>query len=151
MKTRPKNKNIQSIHLWNSKIRSHRPKTNVCSFVGCVYHHPLFHNFFSRFRILFVLAVFLLVFFSKWNLNLSHADIYFADANSYKCYRSICVKPGDSMELIARDQLNTVDPNQIQDFIAEVCLINHKINTQLRPGDYLIVPYYSNHLFAATQ
>ena len=46
------------------------------------------------------------------------------------------------MELIARDQLNTVDPNQIQDFIAEVCLINHKINTQLRAGDYLIVPYY---------
>lgn len=151
MKIRSKNKNIQSIHLWNSKNRSQWQNTNVCSFVGYAYHHSLFHNFLSRLRIPFVLAVFLLVFFSKWNLNLSHADIYFADANSYKCYRSICVKPGDSMELIARDQLNTVDPNQIQDFIAEVCLINHKINTQLRAGDYLIVPYYSNHLFAATQ
>ena len=47
------------------------------------------------------------------------------------------------MELIVRDHLHTLDPNQVQNYIAEICLINHKVSPHLQAGEYLIVPYYS--------
>lgn len=140
--------NIQSISLINIQFLLKKRISNYCS---CHFRHNTFRSFVKKRRISLVLICFLVVFFSRWNLNFSHADNLPNEHCVHKYYRSIQVRPGDSMELIVRDHLHTLDPNQVQNYIAEICLINHKVSPHLQAGEYLIVPYYSCHLFATAQ
>lgn len=60
----------------------------------------------------------------------------------YKYYSSIVVKSGDSLWSIAKEYAGTYY-NSLEDYISEVAGINHLKDDQIRAGQYLIVPYYS--------
>lgn len=62
---------------------------------------------------------------------------------AYKYYTNIRVQKGDTLWDIA--QLYITDNYQdVYDYIDEVCSINHIIGDEIREGQYITVPYYSN-------
>lgn len=61
---------------------------------------------------------------------------------SYKYFTSIQVKSGDTLYSIAREYADE-HYESVYAYMEEVCLTNHLLDTDIREGDYLIVPYYS--------
>lgn len=70
-------------------------------------------------------------------------------AYSYKYYTSVLVGIDDSMDTIAREYMDDVHYADKEAYLSEVRSINHiadyvDLESTVRPGDYLIVPYYSS-------
>ncbi|HJA93860.1 MAG TPA: LysM peptidoglycan-binding domain-containing protein [Candidatus Eisenbergiella merdipullorum] len=65
-------------------------------------------------------------------------------AVTYKYYTSIRIGEGDSLWSIAADYAEGFDSPE--DFIREVIHTNHLLDSDIRAGDYLIIPYYSAEL-----
>lgn len=61
----------------------------------------------------------------------------------YKYYTSIRVGKGDSLWSIADRHADGYFESK-QDFLQEVIQINHLLDSDIRQGDYLIIPYYSS-------
>ena len=61
----------------------------------------------------------------------------------YKYYTSIEIQSGDTLWDLA-DTFADERFMSRQDFINEVCSTNHLLSSDIRQGDYLIVPYYSS-------
>ena len=59
----------------------------------------------------------------------------------YKCYKSIKIKPGDTLWKIASEYEDT-HYNTTQDYIDELKKINGLISEQIDSGSFLTVPYY---------
>lgn len=61
----------------------------------------------------------------------------------YKYYTSIRVGKGDSLWSIVDRHADEYFESK-QDFLQEVIQINHLLDSDIRQGDYLIIPYYSS-------
>lgn len=61
----------------------------------------------------------------------------------YKYYTSIRIEEGDSLWSIAAAYKNGSFESR-QEFLQEVIQINHLLDSEIRQGDYLIIPYYSS-------
>lgn len=66
-------------------------------------------------------------------------------SQKYKYYTGVFVRPGDNLWSIAEDYI-TDDYESMDSYIAEVMQMNHMSDTQVRAGNYLYVPYYSEEL-----
>jgi LysM repeat protein len=62
---------------------------------------------------------------------------------SYKYYTSIQVEQGDTLWNIANTYM-TAEYHDINEYIDEVCSINHISKEDIHTGQYLTIPYYSN-------
>lgn len=62
---------------------------------------------------------------------------------SYKYYTSIQVQKGDTLWMIASEHI-TGEYASMNDYIEEICEINHISDSDIHSGQYLMIPYYSN-------
>ena len=61
---------------------------------------------------------------------------------SYKYYTSIQVQKGDTLWNIANHYM-TEEYASVNDYIDEICEINHITESDIHSGEYLTIPYYS--------
>lgn len=61
---------------------------------------------------------------------------------SYKYYTSIRVESGDTLWNIAQENMSC-EYSDIQEYIDEVCTINHITENDIHSGEYITIPYYS--------
>lgn len=59
-----------------------------------------------------------------------------------KYYTSIRIEAGDTLWTIASNYI-TDDYRNINDYILEVCSINHISKDEIHAGQYLVIPYYA--------
>ena len=62
---------------------------------------------------------------------------------SYKYYTSIQVQKGDTLWNIACNYM-TDEYASVNDYIEEICEINHIADSDIHSGQYLTIPYYSD-------
>lgn len=62
---------------------------------------------------------------------------------SYKYYTSIQVQKGDTLWNIASEHISG-EYASMNDYIAEICEINHISDSDIHSGQYLTIPYYSS-------
>lgn len=62
---------------------------------------------------------------------------------SYKYYTSIQVQKGDTLWDIASEHISG-EYASMNDYIDEICEINHVSDSDIHSGQYLTIPYYSN-------
>lgn len=66
-----------------------------------------------------------------------------------KCYKSVMVCYDDDLDSFSRSNFECGDFNRdhyksAEDYRDEIVSINHLENTSIHPGQYVIVPYYSD-------
>ena len=61
---------------------------------------------------------------------------------TYKYYTSIKVESGDTLWAIANEYI-TDEYASMNEYMDEVCSINHISEDEIHAGQYLVVPYYS--------
>lgn len=62
--------------------------------------------------------------------------------NINKYYTSVRVECGDTLWAIAGEYI-TDDYIDMNDFLNEICMINHISEDEIHAGQYIIVPYYT--------
>lgn len=62
-----------------------------------------------------------------------------------KYYTSIQIESGDTLWAIA-DEYITDDYTDMNEYIREVCSINHISEDEIHAGQYIVVPYYAANL-----
>ncbi len=97
--------------------------------------------------LLFLAGVGILLLFFRFGLrsNASGEDT----ASSYKYYTSVLVGIDDTMDTIAYEYMDDVHYTDKEAYLSEIRSINHiadhvDLESAVRPGDHLIVPYYSS-------
>lgn len=63
--------------------------------------------------------------------------------NTYKYYTSIQIQKGDTLWNIASMYM-TDEYESVNDYIEEICAINHIDHNDIHSGQYLTIPYYSD-------
>lgn len=63
--------------------------------------------------------------------------------NSYKYYTSVQVQSGDTLWDIANAYM-TAEYTSVNQYMEEVCTINHITADDIHAGQYLTIPYYSS-------
>ena len=92
---------------------------------------------------LFVTAAVLVIFFSI-AFGSIFADAVAADQEQYfKYYTSIEVKYGETLWSIAEQNMDGHYAD-IHSYIREVQKINHLANDEIKAGQYLVIPYFTN-------
>ncbi|MBO4911524.1 MAG: hypothetical protein J5504_02275 [Butyrivibrio sp.] len=87
---------------------------------------------------LLVFAVIFFAFTMTLNAKVDGSDIL------YKYYKQISVDAGDSLWSIASANISYEKYDSIDDYIAEVCSINHiEDGGAVMAGEDIIIPYYS--------
>ncbi len=89
--------------------------------------------------VIFVLAVvtICIITFGAVNTQAAPAEL------SYKYYTSVEIQSGDTLWSIASEYM-TEDYKNIDEYINEVCEINHISENEIHSGQYITIPYYSN-------
>ncbi len=64
---------------------------------------------------------------------------------SYKYYKSICIEEGDTLWDIADEYITGTDLSH-EEYISEICELNHIYKNEIHAGEYIIVSYYSSEL-----
>ena len=77
------------------------------------------------------------IFFSSLKTQAAPAEI------SYKYYTSIQVQKGDTLWHIANAYM-TEEYADVNEYIEEICSINHIEACEIHSGQYLTIPYYSD-------
>lgn len=67
-------------------------------------------------------------------------------ADDYKYYTSHMIMPGESLWSIAQENIDHVHYESVQDYINEIKFINGITNSELKIGDYILIPYFSNEV-----
>lgn len=62
---------------------------------------------------------------------------------STKYYTSVRIKSGDTLWTIANDYI-TDEYADINEYIEEICTINHISKDMIHAGKYIVVPYYAS-------
>ncbi len=97
--------------------------------------------------LLFLAGAGILLLFFRFGLRSSASE---EDASSsYKYYTSVLVGIDDTMDTIAYEYMDDIHYTDKDAYLSEVRYINHiadyvDLDASVRPGDYLIVPYYSS-------
>ncbi len=68
-----------------------------------------------------------------------------ANQNSYKYYTDVTVEPEDSLWSIASDYY-TEDCQDMNTYVNEIKSINGMVSDEVKYGDVLIIPYFSEEL-----
>lgn len=103
----------------------------------------------TKHMFMFVLGIICVLFLSfSYQAIVSNADESVEDV-SYKYYTSIVIGSGDTLWTLAEEYGDDVHYKSTSDYINEVMQINHLKNDQIKAGEYLIVPYYSNEFVLA--
>ena len=92
---------------------------------------------------LFIMAAVLVIFFS---ITLGSIFAYAESAEqeqSFKYYTSIEVKYGETLWSIAEQNMDG-HYSDINAYIKEVQKINHLADDQIKAGQYIIIPYFTN-------
>lgn len=64
---------------------------------------------------------------------------------SYKYYTSVQIERGDTLWNIAGNYI-TDEYDSMEEYIAEICELNHISAEDIHTGGYLTIPYYSNEV-----
>lgn len=91
------------------------------------------------FSVAFIAGLVLTVNVMKSNAQQRDADY------TYKYFTSIIVEYGDTLYSLAEEYTQGYDTD-LEKYIDEVKHINHLENDEIRSGQYLVVPYYSQEL-----
>lgn len=67
-------------------------------------------------------------------------------ANDYKYYTSHMIMPGESLWIIAEENIDYTHYESIQDYIKEINFINGITDSELKIGDYILIPYFSSEV-----
>lgn len=59
-----------------------------------------------------------------------------------KCFKSVCVGYDETLEQLAYDHVDPVFYSSYQEYIDEIVAINSLDSENVRPGNYIIIPYY---------
>lgn len=95
-------------------------------------------------RIAFVSVLFVLLFVLISTVLFGSIKAQAASAEvSYKYYTSIQVQKGDTLWGIANNYM-TEEYGSVNDYIEEICSINHISDSDIHSGQYLTIPYYSD-------
>lgn len=95
-------------------------------------------------KILLGFVIFVLAVITICSISLGAINTQAAPAElSYKYYTSIEIHSGDTLWSIASDYI-TDDYENMDEYINEVCEINHITENEIHSGQYITVPYYSN-------
>lgn len=70
-------------------------------------------------------------------------------SQSYKYYTSVMIGYGENLNDVAARFVDYEHYDDLDDYLDEICSINHiakvgKAHAQVNPGNYVVVPYYSN-------
>ena len=65
-------------------------------------------------------------------------------ADDYKYYTSHMIMPGESLWFIAEENIDYDHYESIQDYIKEINFINGISDSELKIGDYILIPYFSS-------
>lgn len=97
-----------------------------------------------RRRIVLVLAVLIISLFSTFGFTsiLSKAQEKNDEPVKAKCYTSVMVEYGSTLSGIASEYCDYDFYESRDSYIKEVMFINHMEDTNIKAGNYLIVPYY---------
>lgn len=66
-------------------------------------------------------------------------------ASTHKYYTSVQIQSGDTLWAIANNYI-TDEYSDMNEYIAEVCSINHIAEDEIHAGSYIVVPYYATEL-----
>lgn len=95
-------------------------------------------------RIVFVSILFVIVFITIGSVLFGSIKAQAAPAEtSHKYYTSIQVQKGDTLWSIANTYM-TEEYTSMNDYIEEICAINHIHSDHIHSGQYLTIPYYSD-------
>ncbi len=78
------------------------------------------------------------IMFSTINAQAAPAEI----TNKY--YTSIQIHSGDTLWGIASEYI-TDDYSDMNEYMNEICSINHISRDEIKTGEYIIIPYYAAH------
>lgn len=95
-------------------------------------------------RIMFVSALFVLISIIMGFVLFGSIKAQAAPAElSYKYYTSIQVQKGDTLWNIANAYMSE-EYADVNEYIEEICSINHIDASEIHSGQYLTIPYYSD-------
>lgn len=70
-----------------------------------------------------------------------------AESNAFekydKCFKSVCVAYDEDLEDIAIENINYNFYKNTTEYVNEVIKINHLENEDVKPGNYIVVPYFN--------
>lgn len=96
----------------------------------------------QRITLAMIIAMFLfaMIFVVSTLVSAAASDDYTPE---YKYYGSITVGVGDTLWDIASDNISWTHYDTVEDYISEICSINHVEEEEIFAGDNLVIPYYS--------
>lgn len=96
----------------------------------------------EKLTIMIVMLILLSVLVCSITFGSIHTQAASAET-AYKYYTSIRIEPGDSLWSIASSYISA-DYEDMNDYIKEICEINHISQDDIHSGQYLTIPYYSS-------
>lgn len=104
----------------------------------------------KKHMVMFLLGIICVLFLSfSYQAITINADETTEDV-SYKYYTSIMIESGDTLWTLAEEYSDDIHYKSTADYIKEVKQINHLSDDNIKTGEYLIVPYYSNEFVMAS-
>ena len=89
------------------------------------------------FCLLIAVVMFSIIFLRTTNAQAAPAEV------TYKYFTSIQVEAGDTLWTIACEYVSDEYSN-VNEYIKEVCSINHISKNEIHAGQYLVIPYYAS-------
>lgn len=71
------------------------------------------------------------------------------DDMSCKCFKSIQIEKGDTLWSIANENMDIEHYSNTSEYVREVKSINSLASDRIVAGNYIIVPYYSESIYAS--
>ncbi len=99
---------------------------------------------FALLSLFVVLTLIVAVFFVSTSSQAGSIDT----ARSCKYFKSIMIEKGDTLWSIANENIDTEHYSNTSEYIKEVKAINSLATDKIAAGNYIIVPYYSEKIYA---
>lgn len=90
----------------------------------------------TLFCFIIAIVMFSIIFLRTTSAQAAPAEV------TYKYYTSIQVEAGDTLWTIASEHISA-EYDDLNEYITEVCSINHISKDEIHAGQYLVIPYYA--------